>query len=719
MSSNTRKFVPIPPDMVPISGLNPYFPYVASARQVMFTGNLPQALTVDGRTRKRQQSGFEREVSRATFSHTFPRDAVVLAVIPRFSSTAWGDNFAINPMDLVIFEDYHTQQLDVIELSKFHVMHQHFGFQFEYDMDVYNRLTKGARFKEGTTIARSPAVTADGDYMYGLETNVCMLSHPSVTEDGVMYSKSYANRIRSDGFETRIIKCGRSHYPINWNGNVEEYKPLPDVGEFIQPNGLICAMRPYDSKYDPVYMSRKKLLKPVYSLDTPTYGIPDAQVVDIKVLHNDRLSNPRMPEEMGRQFMKYHRADQRYYLEIIKQTMCRNSKQMREDVSMSKRLRALVYEAIGRCGELLEEEGIWPKRYSLDVLRARKNYRGELLDEFQIEITYRYKTQVGEGPKVTDLDGGKGVGSSVADDEDMPTDEFGNRAEVVIFANSTVNRLNNGRQHEQVIGAAGRDIIKRIRRSYGLQDVGEIANDIITRAVNGDAGLALKNFDYLMGFYKLVAPAQWKLLSAESVIPSGRHIRHLIEVIKDGDQPYGLYLQLRSDSDVRMDHVINEIQNGPYMPEMSSVTYRDFAGKMVTTKTPVLIGPNYYLALEKTATDWSGVSSSRVNHFGTTTRLNNQDKHSSPGRQTVTRSIGESEARNLAAAMGGEYVADIMDMNNNPVVHKEVCLSILTSEKPTDIDRVVDREKFKLGGHRPLAYAIHQLVCSGKNISRE
>jgi len=718
MSSHNPKEFLIPPEMVPISGLNPYFHYVASARQVMFTGNLPQALLVDGRTRKRQQSGFEREVARATFSHSFPRDAVVLKIIPRFSSQMWGENFAINPMDLVIYEDYETRQLDCIELSKFHVMHQHYGFQFDYDMDVYNKLTKGARFEKGTVIARSPAVTPDGDYMYGLETNVCMISHPSVTEDGVMYSKSYANRIRSDGFESRIIRCGRTHYPINWNGNASEYKPIPDVGDFIRPNGLIAALRPYDSKFDPVYMSRKKLFAPVYGLDTPTYGIPDAQVVDIKVLHNDRLPNPRMPEEMGKQFRKYHEADKRFYTDIVKTCLCRNGQKMQKDVDMSPRLRALVFEAIARAGEALIEEGIWPKAES-DELRARKNYRGELLDEFQVEIIYKYKTTVGEGPKVTDLDGGKGVGSLVAEDEDMPVDAFGNRAEVVIFANSTVNRLNNGRQHEQVVGAAGRDVIKRIRRTYGLPDVGAIPDQVIRDAVTKNEALSNKNFGYLMGFYKMVSPKQWKLLNRKETIPMGRHLKHLIEVIKDGDDPYGLYIQIVSDSGVRMDKVINEIKNGPYRPEMSPVTYKDFDGKFVTTKTDVLIGPNYYLALEKTATDWSGVSSSKVNHFGVNARLTNADKYTSPGRQTVTRSMGESEGRNLAHAMGGEHVANIMDMNNNPVVHKEVCLTVLTHPTPTNIEAVVDRELFKMGGHRPLAYAIHQLVCSGKNISRK
>lgn len=710
----------IPPEMVPISGLNSQFKCVSGARQAMFTGNLSQVLIVDGRTRKRQQTGLEREIAKATFNHQFPREAVVLAIIPRFTSRNFGDKFQINPFDLVIYEDWETKELDVVELSKFHVMHQHYGFEFEYDQDVYDAIVKGKRFKAGTVIARSPAVTDDGDYMYGLETNVCMISDPAGTEDGVKISQSYAKRIRSTGFESRIARFGGSHYPINWNGNLEEYKPIPDIGDFIQSNGLICASRPFDPKYDPVYMTRTKLLKPQYGLDTPLYGVPNAQVVDIRVLHNDRLSSPKLPKEMTKQFLKYYEADQEFYTKIVKTCLCRKGNFLADDVAMSPRLRILLYEAIARSGERLLEEGIWPKSKA-DQLRVRTKYRGEILDEFRVEIIYQYKTSVGEGPKVTDQSGGKGVTSAVAPDEDMPTDENGIRADVVIFSNSTVNRLNNGRQHTQVIGAAGRDIIKRVRKSYGLPAFGPIDREEVKRAVTSQNNMAvtMKNFAYIIGFYKLVAPAMYERLTRNDIIPQGIHLQHVIECIMDGEDPHGLFLQLASSDEVYMDKVIKEIEAGPYMPDLTPVTYRNLAGEMVTTKTKILIGPDYYLPLEKTATDGSGVSSSKTNHFGVTARLTNADKYASPGRETVTKSTGESEARNHAHAYGAEPLAHIMDLNYNPVVHKEACMTILTHETPTNIECLVDREKFKLGGHRPLAYVRHMMAVSGKNISRE
>lgn len=710
----------ITPEMVPISGLNPLFNYISGMRQVMFTGNLPQANVIPGADRKRFRSGLEHQHAKGTVRHEFKDNATVIAVIPRFTSLEYGEQFALNPVDVVIFDNERTGQLDVIELSRFHILHQHYGFRYQFDERVYNYITPRARFKEGTVIARSPNVKDDGDYTIGIETNVCAISDPSVIEDGVAYSRSWAKKISTRGYETRQFSCGRSHYPVNINGNDEDFKAVPDIGEKIGKNGLICALRPYHPYLDAVYMSRNKMLKTINGLDTPYYGIPEATVVDIKVLHNDQFDGPKLPEEMSAQFRKYHEADKRFYLEIIRTCTMRQGRHMSETPNLSPRLWQMVYEGIVRCGEDLVKEGIWP-REDVQRLRAQKNYRGEAMDEWIIEVTFEYMTNAGVGQKVSDFAGSKGVNTAVWEDEDMPIDEFGNRADIVIFSASVGSRMNIGRCHEQAFNATGRDVIKRIRRSYGLKDAGELDPRLVEDCVRGDLELSLKNFDYLLGAYRILSPDEiYPRMSDPKVIESGRWIKHLIQVIHDGADPKGLFIQNRPGSSFRADKALLEIDGSEYMPEIGRVTYRNQStGEMVTTVDPVLIGATTHLSLEKTATDWSGVSSSKVGHFGNTARLTNADKYSRPGRETVTRRAGESEERNEAAAHGAEVIAHMNDINNNPAIHAEVCRKILTAEKPTNIDKIISREKFKFGGHRPMNYAMHQLFCSGIGITRE
>lgn len=714
----------IPIEMVPVSGSNPYFPYVSAARQVMYTGNRTQELSVVGRTRKRQRSALETELARATFRHEFDVDARVLAVIPRFKNDGLQEDFKINPLEIVIFENYETEELDCLELSKFHVMHQHYGFRFVENEELMEKLryTRNPTFPAGTVLARSPNVTEDGDYMPGLETSVCLITDPAVTEDALVYSDLYADRIRTTGYETRTFGFGRTHYPTNSYGTIDNYLIVPNVGDKIHSNGLLCAMRPYDPILDAVYMSGKKLLKPVYGMDTPVYGVPNATVVDIKVIRNEAGRDRKLPPAMVKQLDRYFEADKRFYTEIIRTCLMRSGKYMTMRPLLSDTLNSLLFDAFCFVGADLNAEGLWPYENQTSALEVNRKYRGETLDEYRVELVYEFLADVKEGSKGTGMHGNKGVSGEVRPWQDMPIDENGNISELMALCTSITNRMNPGLVHEQMVGAAGRDVIKRIRRAFKLKDMGVIPMEDIQDVVFDEDNheIAVAQFEYLLGFYKLVAPTEnYRIMSTVQARESGRWLRHLAQVIKDGDEPYGIYFNLPATSPVRMDEVMRELKDGPYRPEITRVTYRDHSGKMVTSKEPILIGPNYYLILEKTATDWSGVSSSKTSHFGTTARLTNADKYSSPGRQTVTRSLDEASVRNMAAAAGGEILADIMDLNNNPTVHKEACTTIYLHPTPTNIERVVDRTKFKLGGHRPLAFAIHQLIVSGKNISHD
>ncbi|MFO5615266.1 hypothetical protein ACLBQC_32445, partial [Klebsiella pneumoniae] len=51
---------------------------------------------------------------------------------------------------------------------------------------------------------------------------------------------------------------------------------------------------------------------------------------------------------------------------------------------------------------------------------------------------------------------------NVMEDEDMPIDENGNRADLIIFGGSTMRRSNYGRIYEHGFGAAARDLAHRL-----------------------------------------------------------------------------------------------------------------------------------------------------------------------------------------------------------------------------------------------------------------
>lgn len=388
----------------PISLINPLARNVSPPRKVMMGGNLTQTNIVRGATRKRLRSGLEREHAKGTIKHMFDHDAVVLAVIPKFAGK-YLEKGATNPMDLVIYEDYNTRQLCCIEMYKYHVMHQHYGFNYKFKPEIMDSLGPGARFEKGTVIADSPNVTPDGDYMIGLEAVVAHVTDPSVSEDALVFSESYARAIRTSGFESRMFTCGRTHYPNNTYGTPALFKAFPDIGEIIHSNGMLAALRPFDPILDPIYMTSRNLMTPCYGMDVPLFGIAGAKVVDISVLHNGRSEDKMLPPEFTRQLRHYHEAEKEYYLRVIKEVMMRTGgKKLSDVVNLHPDLWRIIYEGICYVGDELVRLGWWPKE-DVERLQLQRGYRGELLDEWRVEITFEYITEIAEGPKATNLSG--------------------------------------------------------------------------------------------------------------------------------------------------------------------------------------------------------------------------------------------------------------------------------------------------------------------------
>ena len=304
----------------------------------------------------------------------------------------------------------------------------------------------------------------------------------------------------------------------------------------------------------------------------------------------------------------------------------------------------------------------------------------------------------------------------------MPVDEFGNRADVIASGFSTVNRSNPARMHEQAIGAAGRDVIKRVRRKYGLPDMAVLEYDEVMRELKANSEEFNKaQYEYILGFYKIVSYAVDYQKSLELLNKGGDGwLNDLCHIILDGNDPKGMYITTPSNSKRRIAKVIRQLdESDDYRPEMSPVTYRGPGGEMVTSIEPILIGPNYYLSLEKTATDGSGTSITKLGHHGTPTRLTNVDKHTHPARETGTKTDGEAEIRNWAKTVGTQPIADMSDLYSNPALLKVAAQNILTHQTPTNIPVIIPRDVYSLGGHRPLSYMNHLHLCSGIELTRD
>lgn len=290
----------------------------------------------------------------------------------------------------------------------------------------------------------------------------------------------------------------------------------------------------------------------------------------------------------------------------------------------------------------------------------------------------------------------------------MPVDEAGNRADILMDPNSTINRANPGRFFEQYFNAASRDTCKKILSVLELQQ-GMPRYKAETALLKKDEALINSTFEYLLGYYRLAAPEMAKWFDENGLCANYEEkVQYLSEVVEKG---LGIYLP--TDQEKSFQESITEIENSQYRPIYGPVSYVGNSGKRVTTKNPVRIGSMYFIVLEKIADDGTAVASCRTQHHGVIAQLAKSDKYSSPITLQAVRGMGEAEIRIALSNMGARWVAEVMDRNNNPYTHKHMVVNLLTHPTPANVDNLVDRREILFGGAKPLTLIKHLLEVSG------
>ena len=182
---------------------------------------------------------------------------------------------------------------------------------------------------------------------------------------------------------------------------------------------------------------------------------------------------------------------------------------------------------------------------------------------------------------------------------------------------------------------------------------------------------------------------------------------HLLSVMRDG-----IYLWMPTHNPIDYVETVQQVQ-AKYPPCYGPVSFIAQHGKRVVTDAPIMIGSVYVIELEKTGSEWSGVASAKLQHHGIPAKITKMDKYAYPGRASPIRLTGEGEVRLLASTAGGYVAADLVDQSNNPTVHKEITANILRAPQPTNIPKVIDRDKFPLGQGRNILFVTHVLECAG------
>lgn len=664
MTKYTTDRVPYPPevrnDLCPellgFNSLSPFAAYNSSPRASMFAKHIGQLLVVDKPEVRYIQTGIEREFAKNTFKIKFDHNSYILKTVQKFPLTFGKHSVNGNPMTTVIYEnnDHPKLELDVLHINNYHCMHHYFGFDYKFNKRAMEKVRAGERIPAGTIIADSPNVTPDGDYAYGINANVCLVSHPGGTEDGVVISESFAKKLKVRVYETREFSFGDNIIPLNLYGDDKNYKPFPEFGDVVRPDGVVCATRDFIPELAPSDMS-VKALQQVTIFDKCQYATPGAKVIDITVMRGSKRYNEVL-SGMDEQVNKYYERNMEYYREIIA-TYEKQRKIHGEHVHISREYHRLLVEGMA----LLDD--------TITLNRKRKQ-----LPPWTVTITMSYDVPASNGFKITDTHGGKSVGVSIRPDHEMPRDEMGNVADLMVDDKSTIKRLIKGKLHEHYIGACRRDTTTRIRE-WASKYNGKIPDDVYEEI-----------WDYLLGFYKIVSPPFYDKIG--EIKPDIK--QHVDEVIRDG-----IYIWLPPENPVSYMDVAVLLEK--YYPACNGkVEFVDFNGNKQVSANNIIIGQIYYVLLEKIANNYSAVSSAKLQHFGQPSKPSGAFKYAESIKVSPVR-FGESEYRLFVATAGGYNTAEIADRSLNIDVHEEILKNILLADKPTNTYSLIDRKAFPIG----------------------
>lgn len=681
-------------ELVGFHAINPFLQYISSSRAYMLSGHFSQMLTLENGDERIIQTGIEKQFGENTFSAKIPNEARIVKVIKRYNGIGVNSVNVVNGY-LIIYEDLTTGELDYVEIPYYHSLHQYFGFKYKWNKDIINSLQPNMIVPAGTILADSPSVTKNSGYKYGVNANVLLATLPDIAEDGVVISKELSKKLSYKIFERRVVEFGSDSFPLNIYGDENEYKPFPEIGEYINEDSVVCVLRDYDPmlapalnsindvrEFNPIFDEAVYVKGPGYKIDDGSGGVIESgKVVDIKV-----FNAPKFKKEIysgtADMIYKYINGLKKYHNDIVstykEEVNNHYGKFRNRDVKVSNKLHRLLVDSMAISNN--------------DNKKIKYNYRNEALDIYRVEFTIEYTVSPGIGGKITDTFGGKGIIIGVRDKEDMPIDSLGTRADLVMDPSSTISRMNPGRLYEQYFNAMSRVTKKHII---------SIVNDINSAS---DASIN-SAFNTLLGLLELIGNEQYVAYSKINDICIKRDI--IRECIEEE-----VYIFYRMSSDKKAYQVVLDSIGTIYEPPQAKTIIKTLNGEKESYNN-MYVAPMYIILLGKTADSYLSVSSSKINHFGFPIGVSAAVRNRMPNRGNPTKTIGETEARVFASYIDRLGLIELKDRANSIPTHEHVYRNILKADVPTNIDKVVDRKEVPYGSDSGIEFINSIFNASG------
>lgn len=672
--------IQITPGLMGVTAINPDISNVSAARAQMLVSHITQIPTLCKGDYPVSISGVERRYGEFTFKKKIPCTAKIVAIIDKHPKIS---GIRGNPNTVVIYQnlDAGVATYGCTVIDHYHSLHPTFGFEYNRT-EAMMGLFPTAYVEKNTILADSPAIDKSGNYTLGVSLKTAFMSLAGVAEDALIISESASRRLRTKCYSRHTKMWGKDTYPLNLYGDDENYKPHPDIGEYVGKDGLLMAFRTHNPMMAPVEMSRKALQEFDVVSDDPEWSVSGGKVVDVIYHHSTRNNYSPTPLGMDVQAMRYYESSLMYYKKILSAYQQIKAAHTRGvEIELEPTLHDLVVEAMTYINET----------------NLHKQRRRVKLDDWAVTIVVEYDYYPGKGGKLTGLNGDKGIISLVWPDHWMPVNEFGERVDLITCCDSTLKRMNPGRLVQHGVAACAHALEQRLYKMFGMSGPGPLPP-------NSPEEVKEQAWQLLLRIYKIASPLLHKALV--EVFANQRDI-HLNAVLIDKIR---FFRPVNNPVDVK--EMISQLRQ-EFPPNSSKVTWMGRLGEFIPSEFPVTIGEMYVVLLEKNGNDFSGVSSATLQPFGLPAKVGVRDRHAHPCKRAPVRVTGEAEVNALVNIVGPEPTTDLINQSNDPAVHKAIVANICRAANPTNIAEVVDRTRFPTSNGRNHMMVKHQVSCAG------
>lgn len=637
------------------AGLIPFLQFVSSPRVDMWSSHSSQAMALKHGQFPFIYSGPEQNFGEYEFrTDRRDQDVDIIKVIPKYPPVLGDRRVHNNPSLTVVYVGREDGLLNYFTVDSYTKCSDGFGYENTFLNQHLLSLTEGQQYLPKETQLVTSPIHKDGVYCLGANANIAFMTSEDTIEDAMAISRSFANKLTTAEIRRERITIEANYHPLNLYGDDTEFKFLPDIGERVGENGILCAFRTINTETFVPDLIQHTLTQPQALHDAIFYAKPGSKILDFDV---QMARSAKVSKYLYAQVEKYTYLTTRYWQEIIDV-----HQRYKKTHKLAHAFQTHVTEAI----EHLAAAGVsvpdFPRKTKVKLI-GKNNRQVEFI---QITVTYMSERPCSNGFKITGRDGAKGVIGRIVEDADMPVDDYGFRADVLIDPASVFARMNLGQIYEQAINRTSEFVRRRVESTLSHQP--EAAVEML--------------FDY----YNDINPNYAELIRGIHSTPQTM-LHHTTNAVRNG-----IYLHIPPGLETIGLPLIGMLRK-KWDVKLSPVTFtqRDIEGNIIgtfRTKKSVCIGSKYiYLLCKIPEPSSPGVA--HINQYNTPMKASPHDRIRHPIRQSPIR-FGEDEVRMM-----------LMDVKDSQDIVRLMCLQanstqgvnalierMLTDPHPTRIPRI-------------------------------